>query len=113
MMGLLIADRNGTMHEPLEVADCLDDLGDHSGVAKAEVLHDAADVMRGLHVRALLANTDSPWALLDVLEKLAGAADHLLGEHAYDGHGYEGIAAARDAARHIVQRVRSNGARER
>jgi hypothetical protein len=109
-MALLVADRNGAMHEALEVADCLDELGDHASDATAEVLHDAADVMRGLHVRALLANTDSPWALLDVLEKLADAADHLLGEHACDGHGYEGVAAARDAARRIVEEVRSGGA---
>ncbi len=103
----LVPDRSGAIHDPLEVADALDGLGDKANEAMGEILHDAADVVRGLRVRALLAGTDSPWSLLDILEKLAGAADHLLGEHACDGHGYEGVMAARDAARRIVEQVRA------
>jgi hypothetical protein len=100
-----VPDRNGVMHDPLEVADDLDGLGDRSQAAIGETLHDAADVVRGLHVRAMLAAVESPWSLPDVLSKLADAADHLLTDHACDSHGYEGVVQARDAARNIVSEI--------
>lgn len=40
-----------------------------------------------------------PWPLADVLARLCAAADHLLGHHNCDCHGYEELVAARDAAR--------------
>ncbi len=49
---------------------------------------------------------DQPWPILDVLERLAAAADHLLEFHSCDHLGYEGINAARDAARAHVSRLR-------
>lgn len=45
---LLIADRNGAMCAPTDVADTLDALADRSNEITGEVLHDAADVVRGL-----------------------------------------------------------------
>ncbi len=48
---------------------------------------------------------DQPWAIPDVLERLAAAADHLLLNHSCDHMGYEGINAARDAARAHVERL--------
>lgn len=48
---------------------------------------------------ALLAR----WPLRDVLEKLAGAAEHLLHDHDCDSHGWEGVHYAAQAARlHIA-----------
>lgn len=47
-MTALIADRNGDKHDPIEVADFLDDCGDRSKEAIGDGLHDAADVMRAL-----------------------------------------------------------------
>lgn len=93
------------MHDPLEVADQLDHLGDRSQADTGEMLYDAADVVRGLYVRALLASSDSPWPLPDVLKKLADAADHLLSDHSCDAHGHEGVAQARDTARVIVEKM--------
>lgn len=45
---------------------------------------------------------DTPYPLREVLEQLADAADHLLGTHSCDAHGYEGVGLARDAARRMV-----------
>lgn len=53
----LIADRNGDMHDPSDVADRLDGMADRSAEATAEALHDAADVVRGL---AAGAGRESP-----------------------------------------------------
>jgi len=108
---MLVPDRSGEPHDPLEVADELDHLGDRSQADKGEALHDAADVMRGLYVRALLASADSPWPLPDVLKKLADAADHLLNDHACDAHGHEGLMQARDAARSILEKIAKANAR--
>ncbi len=47
-MTKLVADRNGDKHDPLEVAESLDELGDGSNAAIGEQLHEAADVMRAL-----------------------------------------------------------------
>jgi hypothetical protein len=52
--------------------------------------------------RYILAHEDEPWTLVHVLEKLAGAADHLLAAHDCDCHGHEEIARARDVARRIL-----------
>jgi hypothetical protein len=49
-----------------------------------------------------LLGMDTAWPLGDVLTRLADAADHLLGDHGCDSHGYEEVYAARDAARSIV-----------
>jgi hypothetical protein len=50
--------------------------------------------------RALALDTAYP--VREVLEQLADAADHLLGTHSCDAHGYEGVGLARDSARRIV-----------
>lgn len=42
---------------------------------------------------------DTPWPIPEVLRKLADAADILLHQRNYDGHGHEEIGHARDAAR--------------
>ena len=44
-----------------------------------------------------------PWPLKDVLNKLVEAADILLNDRSYDGHGYEQINAARDKAVEIIK----------
>lgn len=52
------------------------------------------------------------WPPRDVLAKLADAADILLGPENYDGHGYEEINAARDAARRWLAAMPSGEADE-
>ncbi len=42
---------------------------------------------------------EAPWPLRDVVQKLVEAANILLDDKGYDGHGHEGIAIARDEAR--------------
>lgn len=62
-----------------------------------------ADAAEALVVRlSRLLALATPWPVQDVLAKLADAADHLLNYHDCDRHGYEGVVAARDAARTIV-----------
>jgi hypothetical protein len=57
-----------------------------------------------------------PWPLSDVLRRLCDAADHLLGDHNCDHHGYEEIGAARKAGRVILEALLesalANGARQ-
>lgn len=48
---------------------------------------------------------DTPWPVVDVLEKLASAAEHLLNDHDCDGHGWEEIGAAVKAARTITAQL--------
>ncbi len=50
------------------------------------------------------------WPAGDVLTRLADAADHLLGSHSCDAHGYEGVTYARDAARRIAVALTRNAA---
>lgn len=45
------------------------------------------------------AALDRPRPLHDIVRTLADAVDHLLADHACAAHGYESVAAARDAAR--------------
>lgn len=47
-LAALVADRNGDKHDPIEVADFLDAMGDRSDMVTGEAMHDAADVVRGL-----------------------------------------------------------------
>jgi hypothetical protein len=49
---------------------------------------------------------DTPWPLPEVLAKLAHAADTLFETYNYDGHGYEEIVSARDAARALLTSFR-------
>jgi hypothetical protein len=49
---------------------------------------------------------DTPWPLPEVLAKLAHAADTLFETYNYDGHGYEEIVSARDAARAFLTSFR-------
>ena len=97
--------------------------GDHRGYLEAvdEVLfwNGAASIELATSARELAAllehdpvfldhvlGVDQPWPILEVLERLAAAADHLLLDHGCDAQGYEGIGAARDAARAHVLRLR-------
>jgi hypothetical protein len=50
---------------------------------------------------------DSPWPLLDVLARLADAADHLHTDHNCDTHGWETVRAAAEHARVYVDRLRA------
>lgn len=52
---------------------------------------------------------DGPWPLTSVLEQLADAADILLQELNYDGHGWEGIKYAADSARRIRAKLGGGG----
>jgi hypothetical protein len=99
---VLIDDRNGDKHDPLDVADFLDAQGDRSCADIGESLHDAADVVRGLRYQLYHA-LGEPWPLRDVLVRLADAAEHLLRDHDCDTHGYEGIKEATQAARRILR----------
>lgn len=45
---------------------------------------------------------DEPWPLRDILAKLVEAADILLDDKDYDGHGWEEIAGCRDRAKAIL-----------
>lgn len=55
-------------------------------------------------------NADHPWPLRDVLLKLASAADILLDEHSYDGHGHEEIREAREVGRALALKIKKGGA---
>jgi len=54
----LIADRNGEKHDPLEVAEFLDDLGERSNGAIDDALFSAADVVRWMYSK--LQNIPEP-----------------------------------------------------
>jgi|SRR5208283_615451 len=99
---MLITDRNGDTHDPIDVADMLDGLADRSQADTGESLHDAADVVRAMRYQ-LYAALGEPWPLYDVLTRLADAADHLLRDHDCDTHGHEGIKEASEAARRILR----------
>ena len=60
----LVADRDGAMHDPSEVADFLDSEGDRSNAASGEAFHDAADVVRGLAQRVIEA--ESGWTRVEI-----------------------------------------------
>lgn len=51
---------------------------------------------------------EDPWCTKDVLRKLAEAADILLNEKDYDGHGWESIEHAGKAAREIIATLESD-----
>lgn len=55
------------------------------------------------HEQALqLMAKDSPWPLVDVMQKLIEATDHLLIDHSCDTHGHELFSQARDIAQTIL-----------
>jgi hypothetical protein len=53
----------------------------------------------------LPALLEEPWPMRDILAKLSEAADILLNERAYDGHGWEEIATCRDRAKIVLDMV--------
>lgn len=61
---VLVEDRTGGKHDPVEVADFLDGVGDRSNEMVGESLHDAADVVRALMALATLAAVDT-WEDVD------------------------------------------------
>jgi len=71
-----------------------------------ELERDFAKVTKQRDELAGLLGMDTPWPITDVLAKLSDAADHLLRDHACDQHGYEDVAAARDAARAALARIK-------
>lgn len=54
---------------------------------------------------------EGPWALEDVLERLADAADHLHHDHSCDTHGWETARAAATEARRMAKLLRESGSR--
>lgn len=56
-----------------------------------------------------ILNRNNPWSLRDVLRKLALAADILLHEKDYDGHGYEEIVEAREVGRTLAMKIDALG----
>jgi len=63
-----------------------------------------ATALRGL-VEAF--GQGEPWSLLETLSKLVGAAEHLLGDHACDAHGWEGVDQAAKAGRRHIEAIRA------
>lgn len=58
------------------------------------------------HEQALqLMAKDSPWPLIDVMQKLIEATDHLLNDHNCDRHGHELFSQARDIAQTILDEM--------
>ncbi len=58
----------------------------------------------------LLPGDDTPWPIVSVLEVLANAANHLLGQHACDDHGHEETRAAEQSARGLIVALESRAA---
>lgn len=54
----------------------------------------------------LVKGDDHPWPADDVLHMLANAADHLLGDHDCDAHGYEELLVCVERARELVKMMR-------
>ncbi|OHD26622.1 MAG: hypothetical protein A2Y38_15720 [Spirochaetes bacterium GWB1_59_5] len=50
---------------------------------------------------------DQPWPLVDVLERLTRAAEHLLHDHCCDTHGWEEVATCIKYAQGYVAQIRS------
>jgi len=59
-------------------------------------------------LKAVLGS-DQPWPLRNVLETLAGAAEHLLKDHDCDRHGYENVDKAAKLARLYIEKAREAG----
>lgn len=85
----------------------------------AQALHESLERAIPSAIQGSVGGIDSPWPAADVVRKLADAADILLGQHDYDGHGWEEIWAASDVARRWLvknaapqARVRRDDARE-
>lgn len=45
---------------------------------------------------------DEPWPMVGIVAKLVEAADILLDEHSYDGHGWEEIEHCRTRAKQVL-----------
>lgn len=93
-----------------ELIDALEMIATSLRLARVEDLRHVGDraAAIALEARARLLEVlalAEPWPTKDVLARLADAADHLLRDHGCDQHGYEGINAARDAARAIAARI--------
>jgi len=65
---------------------------------RAQEAEESLATIRG----ALRTNMDSPWPLVEVLRRLAVAADHLLDAHDCDDEGNEEVRFAAKSAREIV-----------
>lgn len=75
-------------------------------VAQAEFVDQAT-------LRVELLRQDEPWPLVDVVGKLAQAADHLLRDCSWDGHGHEEIAEAKRIAESWLAKMAApDGSRE-
>jgi hypothetical protein len=55
-----------------------------------------------------LLGQDTSWPILDVIEKLTAAVDHLLADHACDQHGYEVVQGARKAAGEWLEKLKKS-----
>lgn len=90
----------------LQVAEVFE-YGDQTQVPAADVaLLAERDEARAERDKLLtILGFDGPYAVLDVLQILADAADHLLSSHSCDRHGWETVDAAADSARRIIESV--------
>lgn len=92
------------------VAALREALGDRAQeIAGSQAFVDAHKGVRAerdaLAKRVAALGFDTPWPATEILRRLADAADHLLGVHACDAHGYEGVTIARDEARRMADRL--------
>jgi len=95
------------MHPAQHIKDLKKQLSDtkaelvqvHDAYLELTVEHAQLGAELELVRKTLNITAETPWALKDILSKLAEAADILLHQKDYDGHGWEVIQAAMDAAR--------------
>lgn len=71
-----------------------------AGVGVAQLWHALA--FAPTRQLSMFTGNDQPWSLREVLKKLVHAADILLDDHQYDGHGWESIHHARAAGRRYL-----------
>ena len=68
-----------------------------------DIVREKTDTASESALSDLLCEHIDPWPLKDVLSKLVEAANILLKDHDYDGHGWEQIQSARDRAISIIE----------
>ncbi len=85
--------------------DLLPLLCPHREETAARIARALADAeLRGIR-KAATVNGSTPYPLLDVLRILCDVADHALGAHSCDHHGYEVWSEARDAGRECLREL--------
>jgi hypothetical protein len=90
-----LARLRGMAEDHKKICEATRPVGD-AGMALLSEMRELRDVL----------GTDLPWPMVDVLARLVASARHLLGDHACDAHGYEGLDAAIVAAVNLLDRAR-------